>query len=259
MRIKTNLNNNNINKFLTQYSLLKDIDKSLFLNSKEIKVSLFDYLKVRKLIKKSDAGIDLTFIYGYRYFYKDKFKIKKGVFVPQPDTEGILELVNPELKRGLEVGVGAGVISTTLSKHFEKEMVGIDINKKAIELSGKNSADNSTHIELKLMDIFKYNPKIKFDFLISNPPYIEFDDPHVEEWVKNNQPFEALYADDKGLIFYKHLIKNSSRYVKDGGEFYFEFGWEQKPHIEKYLQELGKEYNFYKDLQGHWRFLKVVV
>lgn len=256
MKIKINLNNTN---FFNQYLLLKDIDKSFLFGENELKISFFDYVKVKRLIKKYDKGLDLTYDYGYRYFYRDKFTIRKKVFVPQPSTEGILDLVNPKLINGLEVGIGTGVISTSLSKHFKKKMVGIDINKKAIALARENATNNGIHVELKLMDVFKYLPKQKFDFLISNPPYIKIGDPFVEDWVKENQPFEALYADDEGFIFYKHLIKNAERYVRKGGEMYFEFGWNQKNDLENYVKHIGREYNFYKDLEGHWRFMKVSI
>lgn len=261
MKIKVNTNDNKNNKFLRQYSILKDIDRNLFLKTDEIKVSIFDFFKVKRLVKLAETGQDLTFEYGYRYWYKDKFLLKKGVFVPQPDTEGIIDLVNPELKIGLEIGVGSGVISSTLSIHFNKEMTAIDINPKALKLAYNNSKRVGAHINLLKRDIFEFKPNIKFDFIISNPPYIEYNDKDVEEWVKDNQPAEALYADEKGLKFYRHLIENAYDYLNKGGELYFEYGWTQKEYIESILKvnKYVKEYNFSKDLSGHWRFVKVVV
>lgn len=178
MKIKVNRENT---EFLKEYSKVKNIDRNFFFGKEEVKISYKDFLKTKKVLKTIKNGDDPTFIYGYRNFYKDTFKIKRKVFVPQPDTEGIFELVNPELKRGLEVGVGSGVISTSLAKHFGKEMTAIDINKRAIELAGYNSGQNAVNITLKNRDVFKYEPKEKFDFLISNPPYIKVGDKNVEQ------------------------------------------------------------------------------
>ena len=107
-------------------------------------------------------------------------------------------------------------------------------------------------------DLFEYKPNQKFDFIISNPPYIVEGDPHVTAWVDSNQPKEALYAADNGLEFYKYLISNGDVFLNPGGEMYFEIGFEQKQELEKFLRtQVLREYNFSKDLNGKWRFLKV--
>jgi methylase of polypeptide subunit release factors len=102
------------------------------------------------------------------------------VFIPQYDTEGIIDLFDSSNENGLEVGPGTGVISTTLSLYKNKTMTSIDINRKAVELTASNAGNLGVLMNSKLGDIFKYNPKDKFDFLVSNPPYIDQND-DVEE------------------------------------------------------------------------------
>ena len=258
MKVNLRKYNQDIRKeFLTQYSIYKGVDRSSFFTKDVIDVNLYDYFKAKKMLSAILKEKDLTFITGYKYWYKDRFKLRKGVFVPQYDTEDLLELVDSKYKNGLEVGVGTGVISITLVKHFDKKMTGIDTNIEAINLTDYNAGLNGVEVELKDKDIFEWKPKEKFDFLISNPPYIDRDD-EVDDWVKQEQPEEALYADDHGLKFYKYLIDNFNDYVKPEGAMYFEIGYNQKDDLEKYLSDKSFKYNFRKDISGNWRYLEVV-
>jgi release factor glutamine methyltransferase len=174
----------------------------------------------------------------------------KNVFVPQYDTEGILDFFDESKEKGLEIGVGTGVISISLAKHFNKEMTGIDINKKALRLTAENAGSNGVLLELKNKDLFNFKPNEKFDFLVTNPPYISYEE-EVEEWVENNQPKEALYATDDGLAFYKYLLKNKDLFLKPKGRMIFEIGYNQKEKLTKIVEELNVEYNFMKDLSGN--------
>ena len=258
MKVNLKKYNQDIRKeFLTQYSIYKGIDRSSFFTKDKIDVNLADYFKAKKILKTILNEGDLTFIVGYKYWYKDRFKLQKGVFVPQYDTEDILELVDSKYTTGLEVGVGTGVISISLAKHFNKQMTGIDINMKAINLADYNAMMNEVEIELKEKDIFDYMPKRKFDFLITNPPYIDKDE-EVDDWVKKEQPEEALYADDHGLKFYKYLIDNYETFLRNNGAMYFEIGYNQKEELERYLSNKPFEYNFRKDISGNWRYMEVI-
>ena len=93
------------------------------------------------------------------------FKIRKGVFVPQYDTEGIFEIMNPHLINGLEIGPGTGVISVTLAKHFMRKMTSIEINKKAVKITKKNAKRLGADITVLHQDLFEYKPNQKLTLL----------------------------------------------------------------------------------------------
>ena len=101
----------------------------------------------------------------------------------------------------------------------------------------------------------------KYDVIISNPPYIAFDDPEVMEIVKNNEPHTALYAPMDGLKHYKDIIELSSDYIKEKAIIAFEIGYRQADDIIK----MGKEKYPYakvyleKDLQGKDRFIFLII
>ncbi len=190
------------------------------------------------------------------YWRNNFFNVKKGVFVPENETEELIDLIN-NYKTGIEVGTGTGVISISLSLKKIK-MVAIDISTKSIKLAKLNAKKNNTVVDFKREDIFKYVPDTKFDFLVSNPPYISVGDPLVENWVKKNQPYKALYAKKNGLEFYEFLISNRKKFVKPGGKLFFEIGWNQKNELEKKILKSLK-YNFISDINNYYRYLIIEV
>jgi len=120
-----------------------------------------------------------------KHFRYNKLKLKKGVFTPQYDTEGIVDLVKNRVDYGvgLEVGIGTGAISIAIASETNNVLTAIDINKKAIKLAKKNAKLNKVDKFLNIIesDFFKFKSSNKFDFLVSNPPYIDFADQGVEE------------------------------------------------------------------------------
>lgn len=237
--------------FETEYLKINDITRNEFdgkYNKKLFKTFYLSFL--------SSIGIDNTLRYGYKYFYNDKFIIKRGVFVPQSDTEVIFDF-DIEGEKGLEVGSGTGVISITLEKHFSKNMESIDINKKAIKLSKKNNADISTDVKFIYGNIFGYDFKKKFDFVISNPPYITKGDSKVSGWVKRNQPSNALY-ENESIEFYKYLIDNFDSLLNDFGHMYFELGIDSVEPVVSYLDKMESfSFELIRDYNNIERHIKI--
>ncbi len=221
----------------------------------------FDIYELNKIAEMSYndlKGIDNTFLLGFRYFYNLKFKIEKGVFVPQPDTEGLVDLVinNHKNHKGIEVGFGTGAISIAIETYSPNKMVAVDKNPKAFMLATENQIKHNTSVTFITEDFFDLEFETKFDFLVSNPPYIQEGDKDVSEWVKNNQPHEALYSPDHGLKFIKQLIEEGRNLLKPKGKMYLEFGWKQRDVLEKYLKD-KVVYTFHKDINGNDRYLEI--
>ena len=96
---------------------------------------------------------------------------------------------------------------------------------EALEVAKDNAKQNNVNINFIESNVFS-NVTGKFDVIISNPPYIRFDEP-IMDIVKNNEPHLALYAEDEGLYFYKKIIEESSKYLTDKFIIGFEIGEEQ--------------------------------
>ncbi len=191
-------------------------------------------------------------------FRNNELDLSKEVFTPQWDTEGLIDLVikHIDFGIGLEIGTGTGAIPIAIASESNNVIYSIDINKKAIELARKNAIKNNVEqaIYFETASIFESKFDTKFDFIVSNPPYISYDDEDVEEWVKQNQPEEGLYARDNGLEFYIHIINRFDELLHPNGMMFFEIGEEQENDLKKLVE--GKfQYKFFKDLASKTRYM----
>lgn len=243
-------------QFMEIFSLYFFFDKSSLLELSESEKYIFDsdYQKIFSLTKKKVNNEDITFLINKKYFYNIKLFLEKGVFVPQYDTEGLVDLVLKNVKeksKGLEIGVGSGAIMCSLLKNKEYYIKGIDINNQAISLTKKNlnlNKINKDNYILENKDFFNMEFE-KFDFIVTNPPYISFDDKNVSEWVKNNQPSNAIYESDIKK-FYFYLIENSKKLLNKNGIIFFELDI----NIKKIIEKKYNNFLFYKDLNNQWRY-----
>ncbi len=257
-----------INKWPTELrSVVKNVYNQLndvrVFSLEDVQVDNNEFNKIMELTQKLNRGEDITFDIGYRYFRGNKLLLKKGVFVPQYDTEQIVDLVIDKINEGIfiEVGTGSGAIPISLINETNMSGITIDINNEAIELGKINFKNNIkdenklSRLEFANVDINKFESNEKVDLLISNPPYIKHDDEYVDDWVKENQPKEALYADDNGLAIYKKMIELVPKILKPNGYIIFEIGYNQGVEVKSLIEDLALEVEVIKDYEQHDRFI----
>ncbi len=204
----------------------------------------------------------LQLILGRWEFYGREFTLKKGVFIPRQETEVLVEEVISLLDgkgkrlRGLEVGVGSGVISVSLLAEVEGlEMVGVDLSPEAVALTVENARAHRVDERISLIcaDARAVDYGEIFDFIVSNPPYVpETDFENLMPEVKFYDPGEALIGGPDGLSFLRELVRMGSRYLKRGGFLAFEFGCGQLQAVERLVNEIKGVSLFYvrRDLAG---------
>ena len=209
-------------------------------NLEQNQVSRFFYL-LDEYLKNEKP---LQYILGYTYFYKRKFKVNNNVLIPRFETE---ELVYNALKiikeynyrKIVDIGTGSGNIAISLKKENDNlEVLALDISIDALNVAKENALNLEANISFYHSDLLEYliNNKIKVDLIISNPPYIDYNDLEVDEIVKNNEPHLALYALDEGLYNYKKIIKDSLGVLNDNGAILFEIGYKQAGTIKEYVE-----------------------
>ncbi len=247
-------------------SIIKNISNQVndvrIVNWDEVEVTDVEFDKLIKLTQMINEGEDITFEIGYRYFRGNKLTLEKGVFVPQYDTEQIVDLVLDNIKEGefLEIGTGSGAIPISIVNETNMNGVSIDINPKATELARKNyeaNKKNENSLTFETQDFFAKEFDKKFDLIITNPPYIREDDEFVDEWVKENQPKEALYADDNGLKFYKEIINKLNLILKPNGYIILEIGFDQGEVVKELYSQISNEVEVVKDYEQHDRFVVI--
>ncbi len=253
---RTKLANSGIQRPLLEAEILisyqQEMDRvSLILNENKKIDDIDGYLS---LIDRRCNQEPIEYITNRAGFYGMDFIVHKGVLIPRPETEILVDKVSQIIEKNsieyiAEVGVGSGIISVTLALKFPHlKIVATDISDKAIENTKANiekfKVDN---IELKHCSMLD-SIDSKIELLVSNPPYIS-PDVSLEKCVQEYEPHTALFADDRGCLMLKELIDLSID--KEIAFLACEMGYDQKDELSKYLQSKGiKEYSFYKDYAG---------
>lgn len=192
-------------------------------------------------IEKLKQGIPVQYIIGNVDFYKSNFIVNENTLIPRFETE---ELVDRTIKYArkfnhkikiLDIGTGTGCIAISLKKELNASVTASDISKKALEVARKNAILNKVDINFILSDVFS-NIKDKYHIIISNPPYIAYDE-EIMDIVKNNEPHLALFASDNGLYFYKKILDEVSNYLEDEYLIAFEIGYKQGESIKEYAMK----------------------
>ena len=210
-------------------------------------------------IKRLESGEPVQYIVGNVDFYGNIIKVDKRVLIPRFETEGLVEIAlnyisNTNLNI-VDLGCGSGAIAITLKKKNPNiNMDAVDISSDALTLAKENALLNNVDINFICGDMLKPLNK-KYDIIISNPPYISYDE-DIMDIVKNNEPSIALYASNDGLYYYENILKNCKKYLKDKYYIFFEIGYNQSSRVVEYaLKYLDCTVEVKKDLQGFDRYI----
>lgn len=213
-----------------------------------------DYDKVLCELK---AGKPIQYIIGNVNFYGNTIDVNESVLIPRFETELLVEKTITKIKKYfpnqkvsiIDLGTGSGCIAISLKKNLDATVDALDISKDALELAKINAQKNNTEINFINDDMTTYQEK-KYDIIISNPPYIRFDEP-IMDIVKNNEPQVALYAKEDGLYYYRKILENITNITNDKFLICFEIGLNQsttivdiaKKHLDNVLIAVEKDYS----------------
>ena len=226
------------------------------------------YLKDKTLdegIELLNKGIPVQYIVGNVDFYGYNFKVNENVLIPRFETEELVEktikYINKYFNKKvdiLDLGTGSGCIAITLKKELDCNVDAVDISPKALEIAKLNAKNNNVDITFYEGDMLNPINKI-YDVIISNPPYIAYNE-EIMEIVKNNEPHTALYAEDNGLKYYKDIISNANKYLKEKSIIAFEIGEKQGKLILEYAKNYFKDsiITVEKDIQNRDRFVFII-
>ena len=219
-------------------------------------------------IKKISTGIPIQYITNNQEFMNLNFYVDENVLIPQPDTETLVEEVINEYKEKkceiLDLCTGSGAIAISLAKNiYESNIVASDISMKALQIAKLNAEKNLVRKKIEFIesDMFNKIYKDDFDIIVSNPPYIKTK--VIEELDKQvkNEPYIALDGGADGLKFYKIIIENAYKYIKNEGKVFLEIGYDQKNELINLFKENIHYENIYskKDLGGNDRIIVATV
>tara|TARA_B100000575_G_scaffold46110_1_gene33288 strand:- start:2641 stop:3471 length:831 start_codon:yes stop_codon:yes gene_type:complete len=239
--------------------LLKEasyVKREIILSNLEINNIDIKYFK--KLVLKRLNKEPISKILRKKYFWKSEFFVNKNVLDPRPETELIIEEVIHNIKDKtkkyeiLDIGTGTGCLAISLAKELKNsKIMAIDISKKAIQVAKKNVNFHnlSNQVNLKISNINKI--KKKFDFVISNPPYIDENQyKNLQIEIRKYEPKVALLGGKDGLKFYKLFAKKIEKLMKKNSFFICEIGYNQLNDCKKIFSDTNlKLKKISKDLQ----------
>jgi len=220
------------------------------------------YNKLIKIVSIRTTGKPLAYIFKEWGFYGRTFYINESMLIPRPETELIIDVLKERkiLKDNiqlLDLGAGSGAIGITakLEIYNNANLHLSDISKRCVHGIKKNLQQFDIEAKVYFSNWFENIPKIKFDLILSNPPYISNKDPHLNEL--RFEPKRALVAKKQGLADIHTIIENCVHFLNKDGLIIIEHGYNQKDEV----QEIFNRYNFnqiesYKDLLGHYRITK---
>lgn len=216
-------------------------------------------------IEKLSQGIPLQHITHLQEFMKMDFYVNENVLIPRPDTEILVEEVikiankfeNPKI---LDLCTGSGAIGISIAKYVKNSKIyATDVSEKALEVAKINAKNIGVEekIEFIKSDLFENMGKIKFDIIVSNPPYIKNGDINYLSEEVQKEPKLALEGGIDGLEFYRKIAKQAIDYLKLGSYLCLEIGYDQKIDVIEIIENENKYVDTYskKDLYGNDRII----
>ncbi|MBT3176560.1 MAG: peptide chain release factor N(5)-glutamine methyltransferase [Desulfobacula sp.] len=222
----------------------------------------------KALIKRRIQNEPVAYIIGKKGFFESDFDVAKGVLIPRPDTETLVEQAlkilnigkgNPGPRMVLELGTGSGAIIVSLAKAIPNYLYfAVDISVAALAIAKKN-AEKIAKNQIRFFAgswFSSLRENSKFDLIVSNPPYIPTTDiQDLQPEIKKFEPILALDGGKEGSDSFRSILKNAYNYLVPGGSILLEIGFDQSEMVQS-ISEQYTEYrsvDFIKDLAGHSR------
>ena len=193
------------------------------------KISLDSLNLFKEKISLIEKEIPVQYVIGHVMIEGLKIFVNKSVLIPRPETVDLCNwIIQKKLNDQviLDIGTGSGLIALFLKKNSNNCVIHAwDNSEKALRIAKKNAKQNYLDINFNNVDILKkHDHTIKFDIIVSNPPYVHKKEKNlISNVVLKNEPSEAIFVNsDDDLLFYKTIINFSKSHLKQKGIIYFE-------------------------------------
>lgn len=213
------------------------------------------------LLQLRHEGQPVSYLIGYREFWSREFSVTPSVLIPRPETELLVESALNKIpvnqpQTVLDLGTGSGAIGITLAaERPEIKVTATDICNNALKVARSNAERLEVYnISFQQSDWFQdLKPKL-YNLIVSNPPYIAPDDPHLQQGDVRFEPEVALISNAHGLADINLIVDTARQYLTVGGWIFFEHGYNQQQQVQSILQRAGYQaINTQKDLAGQPR------
>ena len=195
------------------------------------------------LVQKRINGVPVAHLTGMREFWSLPLKVNDSTLIPRPDTEILVESaleICSESADILDMGTGTGAIILALASELPRaSCTGIDFSQDAVQLAETNAQNlKINNVVFKRSNWFE-NVTGQFDMIVSNPPYIDKNDHHLQQGDVRFEPLSALVAENKGLADIELIAQQATSYLKKGGTLLIEHGFDQGACVRDIFSNCG--------------------
>lgn len=212
-------------------------------------------------------GEPVAYLVGKRGFHSIELQVAPGVLIPRPETELLVDIALEEIKRIedsvntpkiLDLGTGSGAIALAIANEIpNSQVIATDQSAEALAIAKLNAKSLKLESRVQFAQGSWYQALIKndiFDIILSNPPYIRAQDPHLVKGDLRFEPANALTDHSTGLSCLEAIILEAKDHLKPMGLLAVEHGYDQSDAVVKLMKTVGlSDIQTYQDLSGHYR------
>ncbi len=198
-----------------------------------------------RLVERRAHDEPLAYILGVREFWSLSLHVTPEVLIPRPETELLVELALARIPEGApwniaDLGTGSGAIALAVARERpDTRIIATDISEAALRLAADNAARLGITNACFLAGDWFESMRGRFHVIISNPPYVAADDPHLQSAALQYEPHAALISGTNGLADLSRIVQSASAFLRPGGWLMLEHGFEQGAAVRKLFEEAG--------------------
>jgi release factor glutamine methyltransferase len=233
-------------RFILEH-VLKITQKEIIQKS-DLQIDTDNQTEIEYITEKRIVGIPLPYLLGEWSFYGRTFKVNPHVLIPRADTEILIEKalskINAhDLYEILDLGCGTGIIGITIALERPLSNVTlIDQSQHAIQNTKENQTLHQvTNVMIQKSDWFSALDQTRFDVILSNPPYLEDNDPHLSQGLED-EPLDALVSGPTGIEAIQYIIENAKNHIKPSGWLFIEHGYNQAIILKDLFEKNGYQH-----------------
>jgi release factor glutamine methyltransferase len=210
---------------------------------------------VSSLLQRRLEGEPIAYLVGEREFFGLMLHTTPDVLIPRPETELLVELALDRLPahgRVLDMGTGSGAIAIAIAHaRPDAAVTALDVSEAALDVAQRNASRHGTSVRFLRSDWYGALADEPFDLIVSNPPYIVAQDPHLSQGDLRFEPLDALTDHADGLSALRTIIDGAKRHLAPGCWLLMEHGYNQATAVRALLAEQGmREAQSWTDLAG---------
>ena len=192
-----------------------------------------------ELAAKRKAGMPVAYLLGRQEFYGLELSVNPSVLIPRPETELLVDLAlerNP--KSVLDLGTGSGAVALAIKfRSRNSRVVAVDADLSALQTARRNATRLNLEVDFRHGRWFAPVAGERFDLIVSNPPYVAENDPHLP--ALRYEPQSALVAGPDGLDAIREIVSKVGAFLRPGGEVLIEHGLGQDAAVRALLAGAG--------------------